>query len=54
MLNERAGGPSGNPVVSARSEKEGVSEGIGNFGVGTEQEGPMLFREGRNKSWVRK
>lgn len=34
MLNERAGGLSGNPVVSARSEKEGVSEGIGNFRVG--------------------
>lgn len=34
MLNERAGGLSSNPVVSARSEKEGVIEGIKNFRVG--------------------
>lgn len=34
MLNERAGGLSSNPVVSARSEKKGVTEGIGNFRVG--------------------
>lgn len=34
MLNERAGELSGNPVVSARFEKEEVSEGIGNFRVG--------------------
>lgn len=54
MLNERAGGLSSNPVVSARYEKEGVTEGIGEFQGGTEQEGLMLFREGMNKSWVRK
>lgn len=46
MLNERAGQPSGNPVVSARFEKEGVSEGNREFQGGTEQEGPMLFRDG--------
>lgn len=34
MLNERAGGLGSNPVVSAQSEKEGVTEGIGNFRVG--------------------
>lgn len=34
MLNERAGGLSSSPVVSARTEKEGVIEGIGNFRVG--------------------
>ena len=34
MLNERAGGLSSNPVVLVRSEKEGVTEGIGNFRVG--------------------
>lgn len=54
MLNERAGELSGDPVVSARSEKEGVTERIGNFWGGTAQEGPMLFKEGMNKSWVRK
>lgn len=54
MLNERAGGLGGNPVVSARPEKEGVTGGIGEFQGGTAQEGPTLFREGMNKSWVRK
>lgn len=34
MLNEQASGLSSNPVVSVWSEKEGVTEGIGNFRVG--------------------
>lgn len=33
MLNERAGGLGSNPVVSAQSEKEGVSEGIFRGGI---------------------
>ena len=54
MLNERAGGLSGDPVVSARPETEGGDTGDQEFWGGTAQEGLMLFREGMNKSWVRK
>jgi len=49
-------GPEGSavtPVASARCEKEGVTEGTGEFQGGTAQEGLMLFREGMNKSWGR-
>lgn len=47
-------GLSGNPVVSARSETEWGDTGDQEFQGGTAQEGLMLFREGMNKSWVRK
>lgn len=50
MLNERAGELSGNPVVSARFEKEGVSEGIGNFRVGQNRRARCYLGTGMNKS----
>lgn len=49
MLNERAGELGANPVVSAGLEKEGGVRGDREFQGGTEQEGPMLFRDGGNE-----
>lgn len=53
-LNERAGKLGFNPVVSTQPEKEGGDSSDRECQGGTAQEGLMLFRQGTNKSCVRK